>query len=653
MRTQHFLCLAIVLVSCLSFAAEAKIPRIIPPAGIDVPAVELKRIEEALAKAESRVDTAKASKALKADVAVYTKAVRYAVDHGEFFDAKDTGRALDLLKTANQRLDEIAARKAPWTKATGLVVRGYQSKLDDSYQPYGLVIPENLDLSKPVPLYVWLHGRGDKSADLQFIHSRERSVGQISPPNAIVLHPFGRYCNAFKFAGEVDVFEAIETVAANYPIDRQRIVLWGFSMGGAGTWHLAAHYPDRFVAASAGAGFVDTARYQNIDPETKPDYERTLWGLYDVSGYVRNLFNLPFIAYSGEVDPQRKAAEMMAEAYQHEGKELPHLIGPGMGHKYHPDVLKDLAGQIDEIVSRGRDTTPKSVTLQTRTLRYNQCNWVKITSLEEHWREARVDAQVLDQDRLAITTTNVNELELRIPWRPGAGFSNQKTIEIDSDTVKFLPDARVSLRYRGKWEVGQLQAGMLPLHKLPGRQGPIDDVWMEPFLVVLPSGKAAHPQVEAWTQAEVAHFQDRWRRLFRGDLRVKKDHEVTDEDVAGYNVVLWGDRRSNRLIDKVMDSLPIHWNESAVTVADQSFPAASHVPVMIYPNPENPRRYVVLNSGPTFREAHDKSNSLQTPKLPDWAVIDLSEPPDDKQPGKIAAAGFFDERWKLKPVAKP
>ncbi len=115
----------------------------------------------------------------------------------------------------------------------------------------------------------------------------------------------------------------------------------------------------------------------------------------------------------------------------------------------------------------------------------------------------------------------------------------------------------------------------------------------------------------------------------------------TNEDLERYNLVLWGDRASNRLIDKVLDSLPIRWSESAVTVGDQSFAAADHVLAMIYPNPENPRRYIVLNSGPTFREAHDRSNSLQTPKLPDWAVIDLSQPPDDKAPGKNRGGGVL------------
>ena len=68
---------------------------------------------------------------------------------------------------------------------------------------------------------------------------------------------------------------------------------------------------------------------------------------------------------------------------------------------------------------------------------------------------------------------------------------------------------------------------------------------------------------------------------------------------------------------------------------------------MIYPNPLAPDRYVVFNSGPTFREGHDRTNSLQNPKLPDWAIIDLTQMPDSNSPGKILSAGFFDEHWQL------
>ena len=50
------------------------------------------------------------------------------------------------------------------------------------------------------------------------------------------------------------------------------------------------------------------------------------------------------------------------------------------------------------------------------------------------------------------------------------------------------------------------------------------------------------------------------------------------------------------------------------------FDAARHVPVMIYPNPLNPGKYVVINSGFTFRGFG--SNATQVPRLPDYAVID-------------------------------
>ena len=79
------------------------------------------------------------------------------------------------------------------------------------------------------------------------------------------------------------------------------------------------------------------------------------------------------------------------------------------------------------------------------------------------------------------------------------------------------------------------------------------------------------------------------------------------------------------------------------------------MPVLIYPNPldkPEPGRaphYLVLNSGPTFRETDDRNNSQQNPKLPDWSILDVSVAPDDKAPGGIIAADFFDEAWQVKP----
>ena len=132
----------------------------------------------------------------------------------------------------------------------------------------------------------------------------------------------------------------------------------------------------------------------------------------------------------------------------------------------------------------------------------------------------------------------------------------------------------------------------------------------------------------------------------RGTLVTKTDAEVTPADIADKHLILWGDANSNRLIADIQQQLPIRWSAGQVVLAERRWSASHHVPALIYPNPLNPKRYVVLNSGLTFREAHDRTNSQQNPKLPDWAILDIRQPASAQSPGRIADAGFWDEQWK-------
>ncbi len=134
---------------------------------------------------------------------------------------------------------------------------------------------------------------------------------------------------------------------------------------------------------------------------------------------------------------------------------------------------------------------------------------------------------------------------------------------------------------------------------------------------------------------------------FAVTLRVKLDTAVTDADIAQSNLVLWGDPESNHVLARIADKLPIRWREDKLIVGHQTYAADKVMPVLIFPNPLNPRRYVVLNSGFTFREYDYLNNARQVPKLPDWALVDTSKKPTSRGPGEIVAAGFFDERWRL------
>ena len=610
------------------------IPRRLPPPGIEIPASD-RTILLDVARGVERLST-------DIDVAIYTDAVRKALRQGEFYDKRDVGRAQELLTHATNRAQELKSGTLDWNSKRGTLVRGYRSQLDDSIQPYGLVIPEKLDLSKPVPLYVWLHGRGDKLTELAFIREREAKPGEFHPDDAIVLHPYGRFCNGFKFAGEVDVLESIDAVSKAYEIDPDRIVLVGFSMGGAGAWHLGAHYAERWCAVSPGAGFAETARYQKLKPEKFPPwYEQRLWGLYDVPDYTLNFFNIPLIAYSGELDGQIQSAKVMAEAYEKEGHHLTHLIGPGVGHKYEPKTLVELQKQLAELAHKGRPKYPKQVTLETQTLRYDRYGPVRMLGLGEHWSDARVDA---DFDQGEVKTRNVTGLE--IDFAKASGRRAPSSIKLDGQSLKLSATSPATFeREKDEWRLAERFPSSPLLRKIHGLQGPIDDAFMEPFLVVTPSGS-----VDSWTQFELDHFQDRWRRLFRGEPRMKADADVTAEDMRRYHLIVWGDPRSNQILSQAAAKLPFGWTEQEITVGERTFDAKTHLLLAIYPNPLEPSRYLVINSGPTYREGHDASNSLQTPKLPDWAVIDTTMKPDALAAGRVVAADFFDEHWQLKPA---
>ena len=250
------------LLTFLPVIASAQQPRplhLIPPPGIAVSEADQKQLRAGLDRLSARLEALRSNPRI-ADVEIFHKAVRYALEGNEFFTAEDVFKAKELLRIANERAADLARGDAPWAKATGLVVRGYVSKIDRSVQPYGLVVPPSY-VARPTAQMargrVVSRPQRDLS-EVNFLWDRIRNPGEFTPRDTIVLHLYGRYCNASKFAGEVDFFEALDDVKRNYAVDENRILVRGFSMGGASAWHFGAHYGTDFAAVAPGAGFAET-----------------------------------------------------------------------------------------------------------------------------------------------------------------------------------------------------------------------------------------------------------------------------------------------------------------------------------------------------------------------------------------------------------
>jgi pimeloyl-ACP methyl ester carboxylesterase len=637
------LAFVVILAPAVVAAGADTVPPIPPPPKQELKSDQRAEIERGVAALKSAIDALRHDLADKPallarlpDVEIYYNALRYPLQYHEQIDFKPAQQAI---RDGLARAEALASGKTPWVTTSGS--RGYVSRIDHSVQPYVLLIPASYKPgeSRHYPLEFVEHGRNEGLTELRMIQTtKDHAVGGAMEKFAVLL--YGRYCNANKFAGEIDLLEAFDDVKRQYPIDEDRVLNIGFSMGGAACWQFATHYSDLFAAASPGAGFAETREFLHLSPqqiEQTPWYEKKLWHLYDCTDVAVNLFNLPTVAYSGELDAQKQSADIMEKYMAAEGLKLERIIGPKTRHAYEKGAKAELDKRLDELLAKGRDWNAPHVRFATYTLRYNRMKWVTVDAMGKEWERADVDAEIKG-DHLDVTTKNVTALTLAPRFKGTVSIDGSKQGPIEGGTHQYIKTA-------SGWKAGSLDDH--ELCKRHGLQGPVDDAFMDSFIIVKPTGKAANEKVGAWADAECAHAIDHWRKQFRGEARVKNDSDVTAADIADSNLVLFGDPSSNQLIAKIAGKLPVQWNAKAIALSSQTFPSDHHALVAIYPNPLNPKHYVVLNSGFTFREYDYLNNARQIPKLPDYAVIDVDTPVTPRGPGKVVDAGFFGEHWEL------
>ena len=155
MTASRWLLGSLVLVGASALLADgpgdniAEKVRPVPPPGVKIAAGDRQELETgvaALGKEIADLRIALASKPalleLLPDVQIYHNAVRYALANDEFYNLNEVAVARKFLTQGTERAKELREGKSSWTTKTGLVVRGYVSKIDGSVQPYGLVVPK-------------------------------------------------------------------------------------------------------------------------------------------------------------------------------------------------------------------------------------------------------------------------------------------------------------------------------------------------------------------------------------------------------------------------------------------------------------------------------------------------------------------------------
>ncbi|MEX0964651.1 MAG: alpha/beta fold hydrolase [Pseudohongiellaceae bacterium] len=168
--------------------------------------------------------------------------------------------------------------------------RSYEFPGSGETIPYAVFVPSGYDPSQPAPLIVSLHGLGRSHDWLMGYHG---FLDQAEANGYIVVTPLGYIRRGWYGSREIedmqdarnseqDVLNVLQLMRDEYNVDANRIYLWGHSMGGAGTYHIAAKYPDLF----AGLGVAAPAPAADAPMNT----------------ILENIKHLPIIVLQGDED---------------------------------------------------------------------------------------------------------------------------------------------------------------------------------------------------------------------------------------------------------------------------------------------------------------------------------------------------------------
>ena len=257
-------------------------------------------------------------------------------------------------------------------------------KVGESEVGYLLFLPDEYkaeDKQKQWPLMVFLHGAGERGTDLNRVkkHGPPKIVESKPGFGFIVVSP---QCPKGTYWKVDDVMQIIEKIQSDFNVDGSRTYLTGLSMGGYGSWALAAKHPSRFAAVVpiCGAGVADTAE---------------------------SLLNVPIWAFHGDADevvPLSGTTKIVDAIKEKGGKLIKQTVYEGVGHDSwtqtydNPELYQWLLSHKSDpnVVAKQPGNTP-TVSGSLADLKWIAGSWAGEAMggrFEETWNPASADSMV-------------------------------------------------------------------------------------------------------------------------------------------------------------------------------------------------------------------------------------------------------------------
>lgn len=546
----------------------------------------------------------------------------------------------------------------------------FVSGIDGSVQYYS-VNPARSDDGSPKALFLSVHGAAVEAVNQSGSYYPKTWGHIVSPTNR---RPYGFNWEDW---GRIDAMEVYNRALQTLNIDPERIYLTGHSMGGHGTWHLGATYPDKFAALGPSAGWISfwsyRVRERNENPSPIEAMIMRATGPSDTYGLSENYKQHGIYIIHGSKDDNVPPTESrnMVENLKKFHNDFVYHEQPEAGHWW-DNSDEDGADCVDwaplfDFFSRHslpNSSIVRKVSFITANPGVSYKNhWLMIFQQLEQLKMSRADFSFdPGKNRFTGKTENVKKLGLACDM---ADLNRTVAVYIDGQEVsvnvrapfilkrdwqgyaigmeKNPPKVILLEKKEGKWSVAE---GINQEEKHPGRYGTFKSAINNNVVFVY--GTKGNKKENEWAFNKSRYDAEQFWYQGNGSIKVIKDTDLSQSNLEDANYILYGNAETNSAWKLLLADSPVQVKKGEVKIGSRTYKGDDLACLFVRPvkGKENITVGAVTGSGLTGMKMNDRRLYMQ----PGYAFPDLMLFGGDTLTAGIEgvlASGFFGLDWSV------
>jgi len=467
-----------------------------------------------------------------------------------------------LLTKLDKAMNMLSQKKDYLDSLRGEYTAAYISKTDDSCQPFILDIPHKYISGVPMPMVVFLHDANQKKSEFF------KNIDQEIPFFSVQVSARGKN-TAYLGLAAFNVIETINFMTNFYSVDPDRIYLIGNGMGGYGVWRISAAYPQLFAA---------------IAP----------FGSFSANIPLQNLFNLPVYVAHGENDLITPAGYSIAAVDFMKKLACPVVMNILKGVGYRLKFAIQSVKPVKWLLGNRKSSAPNGVILKDNYSAFNENAWLKIISRDNPRFPAKAIARFINVNQLVIYFENIETAVISLDDKL-VDYDSLLGIIINGKYIEYSAPLPKKIYISKKDNVYSISEKPVKSKDIRLYQsGSWQNFYNGAPLMIVKGSSGTEKELKKINKCarEISKWSFVSRTMDSATIPIKKDSELTVEDIKKYNLILLGMPEQNKFVNKIKNKLITNIDKSSIDISGKKFSLKGNGLWLCQFNPENHKNLI-------------------------------------------------------------